>query len=192
MPGNLNFFEEVLTEPNDYISLREKFPYRPSLFLGVGGIGCLAVSKLKDLFKKTYGEQIRTGTEAHVSSIPPMYKFLGFDSDQNARPTNLLNGDEWYHLSIEDLSIFYSFAGKDKFFKDWIIKDFPEDSIMAGCAGYRNLGRLVFIYNISRVNDIIQRARNSIMAVGDRNLVSRDPVIYFFCSVSVKVPFSST
>lgn len=167
----------------DYVSLLKKFPYRPTLFLGLGGTGAQAVSKIKDLFLDLVTPQARTGRDADVRDIDPMYAFRALDTNSGEKPGNLAKGREWLHLGVDNLERFYANQAKNRFFKDWVVQGYPAGSITAGCSGYRNLGRLALISNVDKVAQTIDEARAQI-SIQSPNIVNPRPVVFLFCSLS--------
>jgi len=180
---DLQLSKEYNEDDNNYQTLRQNFPYKPTLFLGLGGTGVLAVSQIKALFLKLFSPRNKRGRDANVPDIPSMYKFLAFDTDEGSCPSNLAKNDEWYHLGLEDLNGFYNGLGKNAFFEQWIVKDFADNSIMNGASGFRGIGRLALTYNISTVHGALSKARDQI-TTSTVDLQSTNPVIYLIASAS--------
>jgi hypothetical protein len=165
MPLNaaLNLLTETVSSKRDYVRMLGTFPFRPTLFLGLGGTGGQAVSKIKQLYSELVAPQQRAGLAAAAGGIDPLYAFLAFDSNQQERPGNLTANKEWFHLGVGNMNNFYENQGRDQFYEPWVVKDYPEGSIMAGCSGFRNLGRLVLVQNIDTVNQKISNASTQIL-----------------------------
>lgn len=169
----------------DAARLAGTFPYRPTLFLGLGGTGTQAVEKVKRLFKNYVAPQAQAGVMANVEAIPKMYCFRGFDTNRGERPADLTPGREWFHVGVSNLGQFYHGLGSGEFFRDWLVQNYPAGSITAGCGGYRGLGRLALIANINRVSHELDVARGQIMeAAAGLAAVMTVPVVHVFCSLS--------
>jgi hypothetical protein len=143
MPTNdeLDLMDAIENEEKiDFSTLQNNFPYRPTIFMGLGGTGCQSVAKIKELFRKVYKPVAEAGREGVINEIPSMYAFLGFDSDISGKPSILAKGSEWHHIGINDLANFYRETGQTSpFFSKWIPKEMPYISITTGCSGYRTL-----------------------------------------------------
>src|SRR5690242_5723098 len=100
MPLNaaLNLLTDAVSPQRDYVRMMGTFPFRPTLFLGLGGTGGQAVSKIKQLYAELVAPQQRAGLDARAGSIEPLYAFLAFDTNQQERPGNLTANKEWFHL----------------------------------------------------------------------------------------------
>lgn len=169
----------------DYVALLENFPYRPTLYLGLGGTGALAVWSVKTLFLKLVAPQRKEGQIADVADIDPLYSFLAFDTNVSECPPDLGENDEWYHLAVRDLNRFYRGLGATSFFEEWVVKNFPAGSIMAGASGFRNLGRLALMANISQVQRAIDGKRQQILrAAASPKTKNPRPVVFVFSSLS--------
>lgn len=187
MPLNaaLNLLTETVSSKRDYVRMLGTFPFRPTLFLGLGGTGGQAVSKIKQLYSELVAPQQRAGLAAAAGGIDPLYAFLAFDSNQQERPGNLTANREWFHVGVGNMNYFYDNQGRDKFYEPWVVKDYPEGSIMAGCSGFRNLGRLVLMQNIDTVNQKISNASTQILAAAAGLApVMTVPVVHVFCSLA--------
>ncbi len=170
-------------ERRDYLSLLERFPYRPTLYLGLGGTGAQSVEKVKQLFLRLVAPQAQKGQEGVAPEIDPLYAFLAFDTDRGGRPKGLRDGSQWVHLGVEDLAGFYKGIGSGKLFKNWVIQNFPAGSLMSGASGLRNLGRLALLANLSRVGAALRQARDQITAASPKVVNSR-PAVFVFGSLS--------
>lgn len=171
--------------PRDAARLAGTFPYRPTLFLGLGGTGTQAVEKVKRLFLDYVAPHAQAGVMATVPAIPKLYCFRGFDTNAGERPAELTPGREWFHIGVSNLSQFYKGMGAGDFFRDWLVQGYPAGSIMAGCSGYRGLGRLALADNINTVAHEIDKARGEIMeAAAGLAAVMTVPVVHLFCSLS--------
>jgi hypothetical protein len=186
MPLNaaLNLLTETAAPERDYVRMMGTFPFRPTLFLGLGGTGGQAVSKVKQLYAELVAPQRRAGTSA-PGRIDPLYAFLAFDTNQQERPGNLTANKEWFHLGVGNMADFYENHAHDQLYEPWVVKGFPEGSIMAGCSGFRNLGRLVLAQNIDIVNEKISNAGTEILtAAAGLETVMTVPVVHVFCSLA--------
>ncbi len=174
-------------QPRDYAALAGTFPYRPTLFVGLGGTGSQAVSKVKKLFLTYVTPQLRARQRADVPDIDKLYSFLAFDTNKGERPQDppLDENREWFHLGVKDLKRFYAGIGQTAFFQSWVVPNYPANNIMAGASGFRNLGRLAFISNAHVVAQALGQARQQIgaAAAGVRT-VNATPIVYVFSSVA--------
>lgn len=185
LSSSLNLLADSSEALRDYVQMMGTFPFRPTLFVGLGGTGSQAVSKIKQLYLDLVAPQAHAGMAAQVHGIDPLYAFLAFDTNQQERPGNLIANKEWFHLGVGDLSDFYENHGKDEFYEPWVVKKFPTGAILAGCSGFRNLGRLVLMQNIDKVNDQLNNASSQIMtAAAGLQAVMTTPVIHVFCSLA--------
>lgn len=173
-------------QTRDYVSLLESFPYRPTLYIGLGGTGVHTVDKIRELFLKLVAPQARAGRKAGVADIDPRYAFLGFDTSAGECPSGLAKNRDWFHLGIRNLKQFYSGMGAESLFKDWIVPSYPSASIISGASGFRNLGRMVFIRNVDRVYKALDQKRQQIMGAASRpgTMPEASPTVYIFCSLS--------
>jgi len=187
MPLNaaLNLLTETIAPQRDYVRMLGTFPFRPTLFLGLGGTGGQAVSKIKQLYAELVAPQQRAGLAAAAGGMDPLYSFLAFDTNQNERPGNLTANKEWFHLGVGNMGDFYENHARDELYEPWVVKGFPEGAIMAGCSGFRNLGRLVLMQNIDTVNEKISNASTQILtAAAGLETVMTVPVVHVFCSLA--------
>ena len=169
----------------DYVELLGKFPYRPTLFLGLGGTGAQCVQKMKSLFLEYVKPQAERNQKAAVRDIDPMYAFLAFDSNRGEHPQGLAENREWFHLGVKDLKRFYEAAGKADFYADWLVKGYPAGSVMAGAGGFRNIGRLALILNIATVSRAIEQAKEQILgAAASAKVSNTQPRVVVFGSLS--------
>lgn|GEM_PF-4943558 len=171
--------------PNDYVTLLEQFPFRPTLFLGLGGTGSQAVAKIKELFLRLVTPQAKARLKADAPDMDQLYGFLAFDTNQAERPKTLDVNREWYHLGVGDLGEFYGGVGKGRDFEPWVVKGFQATNINAGASGFRNLGRLAMLFNINTVHQAIEVKYSQIIAAAAKpTTVNPAPVVYVFCSLS--------
>jgi len=172
-------------QTRDYVSLLEKFPFRPTLYLGLGGTGVQAVNKIKELFLKLVAPQARAQRKAGAPDIDPRYAFLGFDINAAECPPGMAKNKDWFHLGIRNVKQFYSGLGASRLFKDWVVEGYPAAAITAGASGYRSLGRMVFVRNANKVHRALDEKRQQIMnAAAQRGTRNARPVVYVFCSLS--------
>lgn len=168
----------------DLVTLSKSFPWRPTLFIGLGGTGCITVSKVKELFHELVTPEVKKDLKAKAPDIDNLYSFCAFDTAQQERPSGL-NVDEWEPIVVNNLPAFREGIGRQAFFQDWMIKNYPVNSITTGAGGFRNLGRLAFIANINRINEKLQKKINQIMQAASKLKVQdQKPIVYVFCSVS--------
>jgi hypothetical protein len=139
---------------------------------------------MKTLYTKLYGHIANINNDASVAAVPPMYAFLGFDSNIAERPSELIENSEWVHIGVSNLTEFYQGIADDPFFQDWILKDYPAPQLTAGCCGVRNLGRMALMCNIELVKNKLSSAINLMTAAPILPIVNPTPVVYTFCSVS--------
>ncbi len=178
---NLNMLDaNPVQQTNDYISLQTTFPYRPTLFLGLGGTGCSAVAKIKNAYEKIFANQ--AGLRG-VAGIPPMYAFRTFDTDATGLQPGLNAGLEFVHLGLADPKAFINGQGKKQFYQDWIAPHLTLNTLTNGANGYRNLGRLCITAHIDKFASSIDSAFRQITG-GHPWLKNHDPVVYIFCSLS--------
>lgn len=170
-------------DTNDYRSIRDNFPYQPTLFLGLGGTGCQAVSKIKSLFNDVYLPTAQKGTEANVGRVPQMYAFLGFDTNASEVPPNLQRDSEWVHLGIGSMGDFYKSNAKEDIYRGWVCPNLPKAAVVAGAAGYRNLGKICLYFNIDTFAEKILAARDQVLRV-DARIKLPQPVVYVLCSLA--------
>ena len=170
----------------DLVSLRDRFPFRPTLFVGLGGTGCQAVSKIKSLYSRLLQPRLAAGLKGKdPEEIDGRYGFLAFDSDNTSIPTGLRPNRDFYHIGVGDLGGFYQGAGRSPDFDSWILKGYPATSLTAGCAGKRNLGRIAFVYNVSDVSKALDSKLAAIQQHAARaDTVSANPVVFVFGSFS--------
>lgn len=166
--------------------LTDRFPYRPTLFLGVGGTGVKAVHNMKVLYRDLLAPRLAAGMKAaDPSEIDRRYQFLALDTDGDSAPQSLQRGREWLHVSVADLQGFYEQQGSAPEYRDWLFPDYPLGSLNAGCKGIRNLGRLAFVYNAGKIASAIQERINEAQeAAADPSTRSHDQHIYVMGSVS--------
>ena len=129
-----------------------------TLYIGLGGTGFKTLLHTKRAFIETYGE------------VPPMIKFLAFDSDQNQYQTYTLpsiDGDvkfdpsESSNISVENAP---DKVKRHRQQMTWL----PDKNIRAiqdlvnGCGMVRTNGRVAFSFNYSRSRTAIQNALNQV------------------------------
>lgn len=149
-----------------------------TLYIGLGGTGFKALLHTKRAFIETYGE------------VPPMIKFLAFDSDQNQYNTYRLPSvyGEVRFDPAESSDIMVTQA-KDKVSRNrtqlsWL----PDRNMQAvqdlanGCGMVRTNGRIAFAFNYNKSKTAIQNALNQI-----RNLKSVHNEKYELISQDVEV-----
>lgn len=181
----LTFLTEAQESPRDHVAMVGSFPFRPTLFLGLGGSGSQAVAKEKELFLKLVAPQMHAGLNARIADINPLYAFCAFDTNVSERPHQLDAGTEWHHLAVENMQDFYENKGKTPFYEPWLVKHFPVPSLAPGAGGFRNLGRLAFMHNISTINGALTDVKDQITrAAAGINVVTATPLIHVFCSLS--------
>ena len=168
---------------NNYQSLLQTFPYRPTVFLGLGGTGCHTVSKIKQLFEEVYLPTAMQDPDAGTQRVPQMYQFLGFDTHKGDRPTNMENGKDWHHMPVANIGNFYQQNAKTKIFRDWVAPELPFNTVTNGASGYRNIGKICLYLNFSKVAAAIDKARGQVM-IHDPRHVNHTPAVYVFCSLS--------
>lgn len=167
----------------EHISLREHFPHRPTLFIGLGGTGAKAVSKIKALFERVYLGTARRESEAQLR-IPSMYAFRAYDTSVTERPPNL-STEEWHHIGVRDLPTFYQTNRHKPMYRDWLCQALTGRSIENGTGGFRNLGKLAFYYNMDRIAESLESAWSTITAENHAYAMQqKTPVIYVLCSLS--------
>ena len=149
-----------------------------TLYIGLGGTGFKTLLHTKRAFIETYGE------------VPPMIKFLAFDSDQNQYRTYTLPsvyGDISFDPA-ESSDIMVTQA-KDKVARNrqqlsWL----PDRNMQAvqdlanGCGMVRTNGRIAFAFNYNKSKAAIQNALNQV-----RNLKSVHNEKYELISQDVEV-----
>ncbi|MCB1048044.1 MAG: hypothetical protein KDC10_12665, partial [Calditrichaeota bacterium] len=184
--SDLNMSQGIAQEEaKDYLSLLESFPYRPTLFIGLGGTGSKAVNGIRDLWYKLISDTQKKGQKASVPDIDALYGFLAFDTARGERPQLLAENSDWFHLGVADLGGFYRGLGSTNFFKEWLVKNYPASSITEGAGGFRNIGRLALMANIDRVHKAIETKKSQIMnAASGVKVENPVPVVYVFGSLS--------
>lgn len=181
----LTFLTDAQELPRDHVAMVGTFPFRPTLFLGLGGTGSQAVAKEKELFLKLVAPQMHAGLNARIADINPLYAFCAFDTNVSERPQQLDAGTEWHHLAVENMVDFYENKGRTPFYEPWLVKHFPVSSLGSGAGGFRNLGRLAFMHNISTINGALIDVKDQITrAAAGINVVTATPLIHIFCSLS--------
>lgn len=177
--------ESTQDQRNDYLQLLDQFPFRPTLYIGLGGTGSQAVAKIKALFLGLVSPQAKARMKADAPEIDQLYAFASFDTNTGERPKYLDAQREWFHLGVRDLRGFYEGVGRQPQFADWVVRDFPNASITAGASGFRNLGRLALLFNISEVRNVIAEKYSQIMTAAARpTTVNSTPIVYICCSLS--------
>lgn len=166
--------------------LREGFPYRPTMFVGLGGTGVAAVSKIKSLFARLLFPRLSRDLKGVDSDqIDKLYQFVAFDTDDANAPQNLPQGRDWYHIGVADLPAFYKGVGKKPEYADWVVPQYSQTSLTAGANGRRNLGRLAFIYN---ADNIVKPLRAKLATMAEHaskvHTVSTHPRVFVVCSLS--------
>lgn len=181
----LTFLTEAQELPRDHVAMVGTFPFRPTLFLGLGGTGSQAVAKEKELFLNLVAPQMHAGLNARTADINPLYAFCAFDTNVSERPPQLDAGTEWHHLAVENMDDFYENKGRTPLYEPWLVKHFPVPSLAPGAGGFRNLGRLALMHNISAINGALNDVKNQITrAAAGINVVTATPLIHVFCSLS--------
>lgn len=129
-----------------------------TLYIGLGGTGFKTLLHTKRAFIETYGE------------VPPMIKFLAFDSDQNQYKNYTLPsiyGDVKFDPA-ESSDIMVSWAS-DKVNRNrdeltWLPDRniFGVEDLVNGCGMIRTNGRLAFAFNYEKTRQSIKNALNQI------------------------------
>ena len=129
-----------------------------TLYIGLGGTGFKTLLHTKRAFIETYGE------------VPPMIKFLAFDSDQNQYKTYDLPsiyGDIKFDPS-ESSDIMVKQAEDMVSHSRAALSWLPDQNLQAvvdlenGCGMVRTNGRIAFSFNYRKSRNNIQRALNEI------------------------------
>jgi hypothetical protein len=154
-----------------------------TLYIGLGGTGFKTLLHTKRAFIETYGE------------VPPMIKFLAFDSDQNQYKNYSLNsiyGDVTFDpAESSDIMVAQSpiMVSHNRAELSWL----PDRNLRAvvdlenGCGMVRTNGRIAFAFNYHKSRMNIQNALNQI-----RNLtaVHNDKYQLISNDVEVNIVFS--
>ena len=184
--GDLNFARgdaRFLTP--DCAPHSEGSPYRPTLYIGLGGTGAQAVAKLRRQLLDLMASRAGENREAGDVGIDPRYEFLAFDADASACPPELAKNRDWFHLGIQNLDRFYAGMGSSPLFNEWVVPGYPAAPIMHGAAGSRNVGRMVFMCNVDQVQRALkEKLQNITDAAGSPGTVHHRPLVYVFCSIS--------
>ncbi len=154
-----------------------------TLYIGIGGTGFKTLLHTKRAFIETYGE------------VPPMIKFLAFDSDKNQYRNFSLNSTrgEVRFDPAESSDIMVS-QSKDKVSRNradlsWL----PDRNLQAvadlenGCGMVRTNGRIAFSFNYRKSRANIQNALNKIR---DLKSVHNDKYELISNDVEVNIVFS--
>lgn len=154
-----------------------------TLYIGLGGTGFKTLLHTKRAFIETYGE------------VPPMIKFLAFDSDKNQYQSYSLNsiyGDVKFDPS-ESSNISVSRANdmvaRNRAELSWL----PEQNLRAvgdlenGCGMVRTNGRIAFSFNYRKSRSNIQKALNQIQNL---TTVHNDKYELISNDVEVNIVFS--
>lgn len=154
-----------------------------TLYIGLGGTGFKTLLHTKRAFIETYGE------------VPPMIKFLAFDSDKNQYKSYYLNsiyGEVKFDPS-ESSNISVSRArdtvARNRAALSWL----PEQNLRAvedlenGCGMVRTNGRIAFSFNYKKSRTNIQNALNQIQNLTN---VHNDKYELISNDVEVNIVFS--
>lgn len=180
LSANLNLLTVQQEKSTDYIDLLRMFPYRPTLFVGLGGTGCAAVVKVKQALKKVFAE-VR-GQEVMTEDVPAMFAFRAFDTNQSDQYD--LAPNEMHYLCMDDVRRFQEEHGNHAFYRDWLPQHIDLTSLTQGAGGFRAYGRLALSFNIAKFADAITSAKQQILAPDNRCLRQLSPIVYVFCSLS--------
>ena len=148
---------------------------RPSLFIGLGGIGVSAILKTKALLLDTYGQN---------GALPPCFSFLGIDTNQQTFSRSVMSktaGEvslsvfEQAAAHVHDARAYYRHHRDDM---TWI----PEQNgnyianFDYGACSVRTNGRLAFIYNLRNIESYLHHPLHNLARPG--------------CSIDVHIAFS--
>lgn len=154
-----------------------------TLYIGLGGTGFKTLLHTKRAFIETYGE------------VPPMIKFLAFDSDKNQYRSYSLpsvHGDIKFDPA-ESSDIMVTQAKDKVSYHRGALSWLPEKNLPAvvdlenGCGMVRTNGRIAFSFNYAKSRSNIQNALNQI-----RNLttVHNDKYALISNDIEVNIVFS--
>lgn len=154
-----------------------------TLYIGLGGTGFKTLLHTKRAFIETYGE------------VPPMIKFLAFDSNQNQYKEYSLQstyGEVRFDPSeSSDIMVTQSKSkvsrhrGQLSWLPDRNIRAI--DDLENGCGMVRTNGRVAFAFNYSKSRSNIQKALNQICNL---TIVHNDKYDLLFNDVEVNIVFS--
>jgi hypothetical protein len=139
--------------------MRGNVVFRPTVVLGIGGTGYGAVLKLKTRFIDAYG------------SVPPIIKFLAFDTTENVELSERARDGKSITLEQNSEQVVLAVAnpgglvnGTNEHIDAWWPKNIPVQAITAGAGQVRARGRLALF---SKSKDIFGRIEKAIKSVSD-------------------------
>lgn len=177
MSIGIDFLGRKKEDKNPYRALR-RMQTRPIVFLGLGGVGSSAVSKIKTLFERTFAEHMEEGQQ---SPIPPGIQFLCFDSAASERPPNLAAQSEWCQMVAQRIDSVLPDLRRQPFYASWL-PDVTGHDYHTGAGGMRALGRLLFSRNIQKFHEKFSEKMNA--ACRYPRLDSTRPLVCVFSSLA--------
>ncbi len=154
-------FLAVQPAARDPYTALKSMQLRPTIYLGLGGLGSESVGKIKLLYERTFSN---LRPEGATSAIPPAIRFLAFDSDVKGKPDELTKDQEWFQMKAPNIGRVLPDLFKEPYYADWIPHITGHD-FESGCGGFRALGRLLFNRNTDLFDSQFQAARKTVMAV---------------------------
>lgn len=134
----------------------------PSLIIGLGGTGYRVLKNLKKKF---------LASEYYGHGVPPMIRFLSFDTDQNVEEDKneaaLLSIEEKIVLSCQTDKVLTN-LNQFPHIKNWFPAHRIKDTVAHGARQIRGLGRLALFVNIALATD---RLRDSLRAITEKRLL---------------------
>lgn len=173
----IDFLGQTRSQRNPYLPLQGMWT-RPIIFLGLGGVGSAAVSKLKSLFLRTFAPHMEEGKE---SPIPTGIQFLCFDSAASEKPSNLALDDEWTQMVARASGEALRNWRREEFYAAWLPAISGHD-YATGAAGKRALGRLLFTRNISNFHQKFSGKLQKATSYPDLNYPT--PLVCVFASLA--------
>lgn len=174
----INFLTGERTERDRFENIRQQIKLRPTIFLGLGGIGAWAVALVRDSFAEVFKPLQKEGA---LSPIPECIRFLCFDSAVEDRPPQLTAGIQWHHLKADMPSEDFRRLLDEPFYRGWM-PDVGTHEFKAGCGGKRGLGRVLFSRNMQLFDREFTENMNQARAVV--RVENPTPQVFLLGSVS--------
>jgi hypothetical protein len=137
---------------------------RPSIYIGLGGTGIMAISQTKKLFEDEYG----------VGKIPQEIAFLGIDFDrsspaQSDLPANII-GDYLQLNAATNPIQHYEVQSKQYNAYDWMFKantQYIDSAIQNGAKQVRTTGRLYTDIVLSTIAARLKTCRDTVLRMSN-------------------------
>ncbi len=148
--------------------MKNNVVFRPTVVIGLGGTGYGAVLKLKKHF-----------ADAYNGNVPPIIRFLTFDTTENVEHSERTHGGELVTLQpgTEQFVLQVGnpaglLGGVNEQVDEWWPRNIPISAIVAGAGQVRARGRLALFARIDQVFSNIERA------IHDVNLIKTGKQAY--------------